>query len=309
MLGQIPNAAPATGAYIAYPSYYALQLASKIAAAGGQVVSATSSYSDLKVYAVKEANGDLGLLVINTNPAAAMTDQFNMTGFQPGGPAQVWQYGKAQDTAQSLTTNGASSLANSSTTLNLNGSSFSYSFPAYSMTVLDVKAAPVLTSITVSLVSSNLATTGTEQFSATAPRSVRQSARDSAGVHLVGGWRRSNRRHRVVHSGLCVRYRDDSGDQRCGERNDEPHIARTGQLERFDRQLMEHERQLAKSGVGGQRGIARLTRHCWRHSPLPVGHRYYRQLERRQSDARRNRFQQWHDKLHDRARLRRHRCN
>ena len=80
-----------------------MQLVSKIATAGGQVVPATSSYSDLDVYAVMQANGDLGLLVINTNPAAAITDQFNITGFQPGGPAQVWQYGKAQDTAQSLT--------------------------------------------------------------------------------------------------------------------------------------------------------------------------------------------------------------
>ena len=168
VLGTGANAAPATGAYIAYPNYYALQLVSKIATAGGQVVPATSSYSDLKVYAVMQANGDLSLLVINTNPAAAITDQFNVTGFQPGGPAQVWQYGKAQDTAQSLTTDGASSLASSSTTLSLNGASFSYSFPAYSMTVLDVKQAPILTSITVSLVSSNLATSGTEQFSATA---------------------------------------------------------------------------------------------------------------------------------------------
>jgi autotransporter-associated beta strand protein len=83
---------------------------------------------------------------------------------------QVWQYGKTQDTAQSLSSNGSSALASSSTTLSLNGSTFNYTFPAYSMTVLDVKpqTAQTLTSIAVSLVSSNLATTGTEQFSATA---------------------------------------------------------------------------------------------------------------------------------------------
>ena len=81
--------------------------------AGGEVVSATSSYGDLDVYAVKESNGHLDLLVINTNPAASLTDQFNVTGFQPGSSAQVWQYGETQDTAQSQSTNGASALANS----------------------------------------------------------------------------------------------------------------------------------------------------------------------------------------------------
>ncbi len=135
---------PYNGSYIAYPTYYALQLASKIVASGGEVVSATSNYGDLQVYAVKEPNGHLELLVINTNPAAGLSDQFNLTGFQPGGSAQVWQYGEAQDTAQSQSANGASALANFSATLNLSGANFSYTFPAYSMTVLDLAPALVL---------------------------------------------------------------------------------------------------------------------------------------------------------------------
>ncbi len=162
------SSAPATGSYVAYPNYYAVQLLSKIATAGAKVVAASTNYSDLNVYAVTQSNGDLALLVINTNPAAAISDQFSIAGFQPAGSAQIWQYGKTQDTAQSHTITGASSLANSSATLSLNGSSFSYSFPAYSMTVLDLKVAQVLTSISVSLASSNLATNGTEQFAATA---------------------------------------------------------------------------------------------------------------------------------------------
>ena len=56
------NSAPATGPYVAYPGYYALQLASKIIQSGGQVVSAASNYSDLDVYAVMEPSGDLELL-------------------------------------------------------------------------------------------------------------------------------------------------------------------------------------------------------------------------------------------------------
>jgi alpha-L-arabinofuranosidase len=135
---------PSTGPYVTYPNYFAEQLASKIVQDGGQVLSATSNYQDLSVYAVGEANGHLALLVINKNPDAGLTEQFNFTGFQPSGQAQVWQYGEVQDYAQSQSSDGSSSLANSTASLTLDGSSFSYAFPAYSMTVLDLT--PSLTS-------------------------------------------------------------------------------------------------------------------------------------------------------------------
>jgi autotransporter-associated beta strand protein len=162
------NDPPFANTYIAYPNYFAVQLLSKIIVTGGQVVSAASSYSDLDVYAVREANGDLDLLVINTNPAAAITNQFNVSGFQATGAAQVWQYGKAEDLAQSLTTNGSAALTHTSATLALSGANFSYTFPAYSMTVLDLTGSQTLTSVAVSLAANHLATTGVEQFTATA---------------------------------------------------------------------------------------------------------------------------------------------
>ncbi len=138
-----PNgvSAPATGTYIPYPAYFAVQLGSMIIQAGGKVVQAASDNSSLSAYAVLEPNGHLDLLVINKSgpsPSNALTEQFQIAGFQPGSQAQVWQYGEAQDTAQSQSRDGQSSLANFSTTLSLSGSSFSYTFPAYSMTVLDL---------------------------------------------------------------------------------------------------------------------------------------------------------------------------
>jgi autotransporter-associated beta strand protein len=168
---------PTTGPYVAYPGYYALQLASKIIQSGGQVVSAASNYGDLDVYAVKEPSGDLDLLVINVNPAASLTEQFDLTGFQPGGAAQVWQYGEAQDTAQSHSGSGASALSDSSTTLSLSGTNFSYAFPAYSMTVLDLAYRQIFTSVAVSPGSSSLQAGGSQQFSA--------SARDQFGNALA----------------------------------------------------------------------------------------------------------------------------
>jgi hypothetical protein len=138
------NNPPVTSTYVPYPGYFGIQLASKLIAAGGQVVSAASNYADLDVYAVKDSGGNLDLLVINTNPAAAITSQFNVTGFVPPASAQVWQYGKAQDTAQSQSSSGSASLTQTSTTLTLNGTEFSYTFPAYSMTVLDLAASTTM---------------------------------------------------------------------------------------------------------------------------------------------------------------------
>jgi hypothetical protein len=149
MLGD-PNtsAPPSTGPYVPYPNYFAEQLASKIIQLGGTIVSASSNYQGLPVYAVKEANGHVDLLVINKDGDANLTEQFTVQGFEPNGQAQVWQYGEAQDYAQSHTSDGSAALANYTATLSVNGNSFSYTFPAYSMTVLDLT--PVVLSLGIS---------------------------------------------------------------------------------------------------------------------------------------------------------------
>ena len=141
IIGSPNGSAPGSGTYVPYPTYFAEQLASKIIQAGGQVVQATSSDPNLSTYAVLEPNGHLDLLVINKSPSGALTGQFQLAGFVPSAQAQSWQYGEAQDTAQSQTTDGHSSLANSSQALTTSGSNFSDSFPAYSMTVLDLMPA------------------------------------------------------------------------------------------------------------------------------------------------------------------------
>jgi len=149
------NEPPSTGPYVAYPSYFAEQLASKIIQAGGTVVSASSNFSDLDVYAVKERNGHLDLLVINKDADAQITEPFTIEGFKPSGKAQVWQYSEVQDFAQSQSATGAATLASTAVTLRLNGSNFSFSFPAYSMTVIDLSpstpAAPAAHLATVAL--------------------------------------------------------------------------------------------------------------------------------------------------------------
>jgi alpha-L-arabinofuranosidase len=138
IIGSPGGSAPATGPYVPYPTYFAEELASKIIQAGGNVVQASSSDPNLTTYAVLEPNGHLDLLVINKSASGSITGAFQLANFNPATQATVWQYGEAQDTAQSQTTTGLSALANSTANLTVNGSTFSYSFPAYSMTVLDL---------------------------------------------------------------------------------------------------------------------------------------------------------------------------
>jgi hypothetical protein len=123
---------------VPYPTYFAEQLASKVIQPGGDVVQATSSDANLSIYAVLEASGHLELLAINKSGAGPLTGQFQLANYIPPTLAQVWQYGENQDTAQSHTVDGHSALASFTAALNPSGSSFSYSFPAYSMSVLDL---------------------------------------------------------------------------------------------------------------------------------------------------------------------------
>ena len=148
LIGSPPNNPPATGSYVPYPSYFAEQLASQIIQAGGSVVQASSNDPNLAVYAVHEANGALELMVINKSPSGPITGQFGLASYQPAEQARVLQYGEAQDTAQSLSSDGQSALDSFSATLPLSGSSFSFVFPAYSMSVLELSPAETGPTIT-----------------------------------------------------------------------------------------------------------------------------------------------------------------
>lgn len=147
ILGDPAGPAPSTGRYIPYPTYFGLQLAGKMIHTGDAVVRATSDDTFLSVYAVRQqSNGHLMLLVINKSPTSALTGNFTLSNFTPGGAATIWQYGKTEDTAQQNSPTGSASLtpSNPSITFTPSGSNtlFSFSFPSYSMSVLDLTPAP-----------------------------------------------------------------------------------------------------------------------------------------------------------------------
>ena len=115
-----------------YPAFYAEKLLSYWGQGGDSVVSATSSYSLLSIYAAKHINGSLALLVINKHPSADLTSQITLNNFTPGSTtARVFSYGKQNDLANGDLTTGTAAIA---------GATFTYTFPSYSMSVLVVKS-------------------------------------------------------------------------------------------------------------------------------------------------------------------------
>ena len=138
LLGSPNGSTPASGVYTPYPTYFAEQLVARMVHPGDTVIRATSDDPNLAVYAVKQSSGKVDLLVINKSATADLAGTFAVAGFQPGSVARAWQYGKAQDTAQSRTTDGSSALASFNADLTPVSGGFRYTFPSYSMTVLEL---------------------------------------------------------------------------------------------------------------------------------------------------------------------------
>ncbi len=116
--GQSPEPAADTP----FAPYYGLQMLTHLGKAGDKMVSATSSQSLVAVHAVKQANGNLALLLINKDPNNTCTASISISGFTPASTSTVYSYGK---TSTAITS--ASGTA---------GTSFTRSLPPYSLTTI-----------------------------------------------------------------------------------------------------------------------------------------------------------------------------
>jgi hypothetical protein len=136
--GIVDGANPA-GPADRYPTFYVAKLLQYFARGGDHLVTAGSDYSLLSAYAARRADGSLTLLVINKSPAAALNANITLNGYSPGGTIQSYSYGIPQDEA-ARTGVGSADIASSS--YGSAGSSFSFTFPAYSATVFSFNGAP-----------------------------------------------------------------------------------------------------------------------------------------------------------------------
>lgn len=78
-----------------FPTYYGLQMLTKLGRPGDQMLQATSSESNLAVHAVRQKNGSVAILLINKDPSKNYTVSFSLKGFSPAPGATLYSYGKS----------------------------------------------------------------------------------------------------------------------------------------------------------------------------------------------------------------------
>lgn len=122
-----------------YPTFYVYKLLKQYARGGERVVSATSDYQGLGVYAVRDQHAHtLNLLLINKHPTATLSTRVTIDGFKLGSSAEVYSYGIPEDEA-ARTGTGSADVAH--TTTSLAGQTITYAPGPYSATVLQIKHA------------------------------------------------------------------------------------------------------------------------------------------------------------------------
>jgi hypothetical protein len=76
-----------------FPPYYALQMLTHLGQAGDTMVSSSSSQSLVAVHAVKQANGNLAVLLDNEDPNNSYTISLGLTGYSANSTATIYSYG------------------------------------------------------------------------------------------------------------------------------------------------------------------------------------------------------------------------
>jgi len=108
-----------------FPTYYGLRMLANLGKPGDQMVTTQSTNSLVGVHAVKQANGNLALLLINKDPSN--TSQVNVTinGYTPAASATRSFYGENSSGIATSTAGGI-------------GNTFSQTLPPYSLTTLEM---------------------------------------------------------------------------------------------------------------------------------------------------------------------------
>ncbi len=130
--GVVDGANP-PGAADFYPTYYVGKLLKYFARGGDQLIAASSDYPLLSICAAQRADGSLALMVINKSASAALNGKITLSHATPASSGSRYSYGIPQDNAAKT---GVGSADIASGTLSGIAPNFSYSFTAYSVTVL-----------------------------------------------------------------------------------------------------------------------------------------------------------------------------
>jgi hypothetical protein len=77
-----------------FPAYYGLQMLNYLGQAGDTMVSSSSNQTLVSTHAVKQANGDLAILVINKDPNNSYNVSFALNGYTAGPGGRLYTYGE-----------------------------------------------------------------------------------------------------------------------------------------------------------------------------------------------------------------------
>jgi hypothetical protein len=105
------------------PTYFGMQMLTNLGKAGDTLVSAASSNSLLTAHAVKQANGNLALLLINKDPNYTTTANVAVSGYTPAATGTSYTFGKSSSAIASASATGL-------------GSSFKVTAQPYSLTTV-----------------------------------------------------------------------------------------------------------------------------------------------------------------------------
>lgn len=130
--GMLANGSTANGlseppANTPFPSYYGLQMLTKLGRAGDRMVQASSNNSLVVAFAVKKDDGKLAILLINTDPSNTHDVALSFTGYTPTPHATVYFYGENSKSITEIDEHGLSSTQ-------------SQSLPPYSLTTIELSA-------------------------------------------------------------------------------------------------------------------------------------------------------------------------
>jgi hypothetical protein len=109
-----------------FPTYYGIQMLTKLGKAGDTMVTSSSSNSLLAVHAVRPASGGLAVLLVNKDPKNKVTATISLSGFTPAGTGTIYTYSETSGVIDSVS---ASSL----------DSSFNYTAAPYTLTTIVLK--------------------------------------------------------------------------------------------------------------------------------------------------------------------------
>jgi hypothetical protein len=122
-----------------YPTFYVYKLLTHYAHGGEKVVNASSDYSRLGVYAVRDRRTrTLNLLILNKHPESVINASVTVEGFRVGQSAEVFTYGIPQDEAART---GIGSTDVAQTAVTITGPTFAFAPGAYSATVIKLSHA------------------------------------------------------------------------------------------------------------------------------------------------------------------------